>query len=709
MQQIQPLELPNRIKPLDPQLVNRIAAGEVIQRPFNAIKELIENCLDAGATQISVIIKEAGLKLIQIQDNGCGINKEDLEIICERFTTSKLQTFDDLKSINTFGFRGEALASISHVSRLTIISKTAKSQCAYKASYSDGRLNPDGIKPCAAASKGTQIQVEDLFYNSLIRRNALRSNSEEFSKIYEVVSRYSIHNYHVGFYLKRANENSFDLKTTGLSKDCKIQSKHIDNEKFLIENVGLVYGTELSKELERISIDYDENLSFEMNGYISNAKYTQLKSMIFVLFINERLVDCNPLKKTLQSVFSSFMPKNSYPFVYLNIKMNPNNVDVNIHPSKHEVRYLYQDEIISKIQVCIEKQLMNSNLSRTYYVKNLTIDTFLPSSNCTLKESTENEQTATAAKSPIVYPYQLTRVDSRERTLDSYKHRTSISSPQILTSQSKLAKQDDDEKDDGKSPFRNQTQERIVQFKSLNELRDEVEENASKKARNFLKDMSFVGCIENELALVQHKTGLYLVNTKVLSHELFYQIALFNFGNFGYFRFEEPILIKDLALIALDDPEACWSPDDGDKHKLASKCAKLLSSKAQMLDDYFSIKINGKSDEASLEAVPILLEDYEPEILDLPMFILRLSTEVNWAEEKECFKSICNELGVFYAVKSIQEDSDMKNSNKPNKKWLIEHVIYQYFRKSLLPSTKNEDLFFKLVDLHDLYKVFERC
>jgi DNA mismatch repair protein MLH1 len=404
------------------------------------------------------------------------------------------------------------------------------------------------------------------------------------------------------------------------------------------------------------------------------------------------------------------MPKNSYPFVYLNIKMNPNNVDVNIHPSKHEVRYLYQDEIINKIQDCIEKQLMNSNLSRTYCVKNLTIDTFLPSSNCTLKESTENESTIAVGKSPIVYPYQLTRVDSRERTLDSYKHRTSISSPQILTSQSKLAnKPEVDENEVEKSPFRYQNQERVVQLKSLNELRDEVELGASVKARNFLKEMSFVGCIENELALVQYKTGLYLLNTKVLSQELFYQIALFNFANFGYFRFEEPILIKDLACIALDDPESCWSPEDGDKQKLASKCAKLLSSKAQMLDDYFSIKINGKGDEALLEAVPILLVDCEPEILDLPMFILRLSTEVNWGEEKNCFKSICSELGIFYAVKSNQEGSDTQTDSKPDKKWLLEHVIYQYFRKSLLPSIKNEDLFFKLVDLHDLYKVFERC
>ncbi|ELK33342.1 DNA mismatch repair protein Mlh1 [Myotis davidii] len=191
------------IRRLDETVVNRIAAGEVIQRPANAIKEMIENCLDAKCTSIQVVVKEGGLKLIQIQDNGTGIRKEDLDIVCERFTTSKLQSFEDLANISTYGFRGEALASISHVAHVTITTKTADGKCAYRASYSDGKLKAPP-KPCAG-NQGTQITVEDLFYNISTRRKALKNPSEEYGKILEVVGRYSIHNSGISFSVKKVS------------------------------------------------------------------------------------------------------------------------------------------------------------------------------------------------------------------------------------------------------------------------------------------------------------------------------------------------------------------------------------------------------------------------------------------------------------------------------------------------------------------------
>ena len=310
-----------------------------------------------------------------------------------------------------------------------------------------------------------------------------------------------------------------------------------------------MHGNDLKKELERIAIEYDETLKFEMNGYMSNSKYTALKQMIFILFINERLVDCQPIKKTLQSVFNLYMPKNSNCFIYMNLQMCPNNLDVNIHPTKHEVRFLFQDEIINRIQTCFEQKLLNSDVSRTYYVKSLTLDPYVESTTTTKKKNasdldeTQNEKSA--ASSPIIYPYQLTRMDSKERKLDSYLHQTSLNesirgfNSSMMNEEKKKKNTDDkrpkegDEDDQLKSPLRYQKLVREFQFKSLNDLRSKVEKVASKNVRDILQDMNFVGCLDRELALIQHKTGLYIANTRVLSEELFYQMSLFNFGNFG--------------------------------------------------------------------------------------------------------------------------------------------------------------------------------
>jgi len=166
-----------RIKKLDEHVINRIAAGEVIQRPSSAIKELLENCLDAGSKHISIVLKSGGLELLQISDDGCGIARGDLPILCERFTTSKLKTFEDLTNIGTFGFRGEALASISHVAHIRVVSRTIDSPCAYSVRYENCCMLEEPI--AVAGLDGTTITVENLFYNLPTRRQALQTTDEQ--------------------------------------------------------------------------------------------------------------------------------------------------------------------------------------------------------------------------------------------------------------------------------------------------------------------------------------------------------------------------------------------------------------------------------------------------------------------------------------------------------------------------------------------------
>tara|TARA_B110000971_G_C19959658_1_gene477360 strand:+ start:762 stop:1355 length:594 start_codon:yes stop_codon:yes gene_type:complete len=176
---------PKHIVRLAPDVVNRVAAGEVIHRPASALKEMLENSLDAGATAITVTVRDGGNKLLQVTDDGCGIRVGDLPILCERHTTSKLTNFEDLGAMTTFGFRGEALASMSFVANLTVTTMTKDAPHATRASYADGVLTQEGTMPTSGVP-GTTITVENLFYNVPTRKRALRSPSEEFGKVLEV-------------------------------------------------------------------------------------------------------------------------------------------------------------------------------------------------------------------------------------------------------------------------------------------------------------------------------------------------------------------------------------------------------------------------------------------------------------------------------------------------------------------------------------------
>uniref|UniRef100_T1HMX1 DNA_mis_repair domain-containing protein n=1 Tax=Rhodnius prolixus TaxID=13249 RepID=T1HMX1_RHOPR len=677
------MEEPGIIKKLDETVVNRIAAGEIIQRPANALKELLENSLDAKCSSIQILLKNGGLKLLQIQDNGTGIRTEDLEIVCERFTTSKLRQFEDLGNIATFGFRGEALASISHVAHLTITTKTSNQQCAYRASYVDGKLK--GPPKATAGNQGTTITVEDLFYNVSTRKNALKNPNEEYSKAAEVVSRYAIHNPKVGFTLKKYGEQLFDVRSNSNST--------------YLENIRNIYGETTAKDLLEIDT-FDDKLNFKLHGFISNVNFSS-KKQIFILFINNRLVDSSTIKKMLQGVYSMYLPKGAHPFIYLSLKLDPKNVDVNVHPTKHEVHFLHEDAIVDVIRQAFEEKLLGSNTSRVFYTQ-----AKLPTSNVESVSKIEGIEKTPQSK--------MIRTDSMSQKIDRFFNVTHVENSNFTKEESKqdrytffllfivshcychyyfglkpvfklavfltnslfLSKL-------LQNHFLNKSTSQLVKINncvkytilsdymkyvitlsylflfifyyifrreikllSVHAMRSDIETSCSAQLRELVSNMTFVGNVDIDRALVQHGTKLYLLNSKTLREELFYQIMVCDFGNFGAIKFEEPLYLYELSLLGLEDPASDWKKEDGEKSVLAESICELLFTKKEMLLDYFSIEIN---DQKQLCSIPYLLDDYMPDMSRLPHYLLRLACDVNWKEEQPCFEGICRETASFYS------------------------------------------------------------
>ncbi|GAB1865171.1 DNA mismatch repair protein Mlh1 [Camponotus japonicus] len=867
---------PAKIRKLDEIVVNKIAAGEIIQRPANALKELIENSLDAKATNIQITTKEGGLKLLQIQDNGTGIRKEDMDIVCERFTTSKLQKFEDLSALTTFGFRGEALASISHIALLTITTKTADEKCAYKASYINSKLKAPPA-PCAG-NQGTIITIENLFYNVATRRKALSNPSEEFNKITEIVMKYAVHNPTVGFTLKKHGESSAQVRTPHNSTK---QS-----------NIRILYTNSVARELLEVELN-DDTYKFKMQALVTNANYTN-KRMMMLLFINNRLVDSSSIRKMLEEIYSVYLPKKAHPWCYISLDINPQNIDVNVHPTKHEVRFLHEDAIIERMKFALDERLAGNSASRTFYLQarlpkvdiskevleevlpeynkenpdklkkvqakemirtdssdqkldkfNFTIHTPCKhDSNTIIEKSTHNAETESlnietsseenishiTMENPFINKCQqknsnlnitehnFTSLSKREsyieetsvntsthwsdisdiRTISSLEQNTCnpstsvqkdkvdnirsentiydvteflndldvtgdesmednsrdiiadkarkqvyqyFGNKDIIDDRKKNLEEDkeettlqsinDNKKEDESSILNTNQPESIVsiektvstdespksasQFKSYSVnnfrhevkltsiliLRKEVEDECHEGLRNILTNLTFVGCIDQTSALIQSGVNLYICNTRKLAEELFYQIMLYDFANFGVIKFSERISLFDLAMIALDSGETGWTEEDGPKDELAARVKELLLEKADMMNEYFSIVMDKVG---NLRSLPVLLDKYFPYEAEIPLYIMRLSTEVDWRKEQVCFQNICRETAKFFSyINPKPETHDWK--------YITEHVLYSAIKESLLPPKHfaHDSTILQIASLPDLYKVFERC
>ncbi|KAH7116047.1 hypothetical protein B0J11DRAFT_116132 [Dendryphion nanum] len=722
-----PLPAPRRIKALAEDVVNKIAAGEIIVAPVHALKELVENAVDAGSTSLEVLVKEGGLKLLQITDNGHGIDKEDLPILCERFTTSKLKAFEDLTSIGTYGFRGEALASISHIAHLSVTTRTKESSCAWRAHYSGGKLaspkpgQTTEPKPIAGRP-GTQITVEDLFYNVPSRRRAFRSASEEYAKILDLVGKYAIHCVGVAFSCKKHGDS-----TAGIS---------VSVNSTIVDRIRQIHGSTIANELVNFKTENDR-WGFKAEAWISNANYSAKRTSL-LLFINHRSVESQVIKKSIEQTYATFLPRGGHPFIYLSLDIDPQRVDVNVHPTKREVHFLNEDEIIDIVCDEIRNSLSKVDTSRSFLTQSLLSNPKVPfatpmkqivpdtpSSHNNTEKSAAKATPRTATKKP--YENNLVRTDASARKI------TSMLQPR--------QSEDDVSKDDETMDYEYIEKEPInCRLTSVKDLRTEVREAMHNELTDVISTHTFVGIVDEQkrIAAIQGGVKLFLIDYGMLCNEYFYQVGLTDFGNFGSIRFNPPLPLQDLLSIAAEQEEANAgdAAAEIDWEDVVGSVRHQLIDRRALLIEYFSMEITEEGDLCSL---PLLVKDYTPSMAKLPQFLLRLGPHVEWESEKGCFRTFLRELASFYVPESLplppsttvnvssandggkgkgkvveeqeegkDEDEEIAARRKQIRR-AIEYVIFPACKARLVATKGLLNGVMEVANLKGLYRVFERC
>ncbi len=310
-----------RIHALPTQLVNQIAAGEVVERPSSVVKELVENCFDAGAGQITIEIEQGGTRLIKIRDDGCGIVKEDLPLALSRHATSKIASLQDLEQVSSMGFRGEALPSISSVARLTLISRTADSQCAWRVT-ADGSEQDFDPQP-DPHPQGTTVDVRDLFYNTPARRKFLKAEKTEFAHIETLIKRMALSQFEIGFSLLHNQKEILNLRPAL-------------NEASQEQRVANICGPTFIES--SVKIDFAAS-GLQLSGWVGLPTFSRSQQDMQFFYVNGRLIRDKLVAHAIKQAYQDVLYHGRHPVFVLYLTLDPTLVDVNAHPAKLEVRF----------------------------------------------------------------------------------------------------------------------------------------------------------------------------------------------------------------------------------------------------------------------------------------------------------------------------------------------------------------------------------
>lgn len=489
-----------KIKELETSLANKIAAGEVVERPSSVVKELLENAIDAQATEINIEVEQSGVSSIRVVDNGTGIAQEDLGLVFHRHATSKIVADDDLFHIRTLGFRGEALASISSVAKVTLKTCT-DNENGHEIYAEDGKIIHQ--KP-AKAKKGTDIQVDSLFYNTPARLKYIKSLYTELGKITDIVNRMAMS--HPEIRISLVSDGKKLLSTNGSGRTNEVMAE--------------IYGMKVAKDLVHISGDTSD---YHLEGFVAKPEHSRSNKHYISIFINGRYIKNFVLNKAILEGYHTLLTIGRFPICYINIQMDPILVDVNVHPTKLEVRLSKEDQlydlIVTKIREAFkDKILIPQNDLNHAFKKNKVLETFEQQKINFEKQQSQIGETS----APYVH-------DQKDKNHDVESHKNNLDSTSSTNNESTEVSNelhnhiDDSYLQSQKEVLFDMEQNTSNEYEISNQQSNDIKGTVSQTPHRRVPYMEIVGQVHGTYIIAQNENGMFMIDQHAAQERIKYE------------------------------------------------------------------------------------------------------------------------------------------------------------------------------------------
>lgn len=489
-----------KIKELETSLANKIAAGEVVERPSSVVKELLENAIDAQATEINIEVEQSGVSSIRVVDNGTGIAQEDLGLVFHRHATSKIVADDDLFHIRTLGFRGEALASISSVAKVTLKTCT-DNENGHEIYAENGKIIHQ--KP-AKAKKGTDIQVDSLFYNTPARLKYIKSLYTELGKITDIVNRMAMS--HPEIRISLVSDGKKLLSTNGSGRTNEVMAE--------------IYGMKVAKDLVHISGDTSD---YHLEGFVAKPEHSRSNKHYISIFINGRYIKNFVLNKAILEGYHTLLTIGRFPICYINIQMDPILVDVNVHPTKLEVRLSKEDQlydlIVTKIREAFkDKILISQNDLNHASKKNKVLETFEQQKINFEKQQSQIGETS----APYVH-------DQKDKNHDVESHKNNLDSTSSTNNESTEVSNelhnhiDDSYLQSQKEVLFDMEQNTSNEYEISNQQSNDIKGTVSQTPHRRVPYMEIVGQVHGTYIIAQNENGMFMIDQHAAQERIKYE------------------------------------------------------------------------------------------------------------------------------------------------------------------------------------------